>query len=171
MNIDYQSIIPKNLSQHTRVWIYQSSRKFTSNEVLTINSDLKTFYESWLSHGSKVKAFCTLLYDYFLVFMADETEMTVSGCSIDSTVRFVKSLETTFNVSFFDRTTLAFLVNGEVKLFSLAALNSEFKAGTISTDTLFFDNNVQHLPDFREKWLFPVGSSWLGKRLIVNIQE
>ena len=171
MNIDYQSIIPQNFSQHTRVWIYQSSRRFTPDEAVKITAHLNSFGAGWLSHGTAVKAFCTLLHDYFLVFMADEAEMTVSGCSIDSTVRFVKSLETSFDVTFFDRTTMAFLINGEVTLTPLNSLNSLFNSGTITADTLFFDNTIQYLPEFREKWLIPLASSWLGKRLNVNIQE
>jgi hypothetical protein len=168
---DYQLLVPKILSKNTRVWIYQSNRKFNSNEELAISNSLKSFNENWLSHGSKVQSHCFLLYSFFLVFMADETEMTVSGCSIDSTVRFVKSLESAYNVSFFDRTTLAFLIDSEVKLMPLSLLNSAFKAGKISLDSLFFDNTVQNLPAFLDKWIVPVSDSWLGKRLNVNIPE
>lgn len=171
MNIDYQLFIPIEFSENTRIWIYQSNRKFTSDEVATIQNHLNSFSKNWMSHGAKVNAHGLLLHDFFLVLMADEVDMTVSGCSIDSTVRFVKQLETTFKVSFFDRTTLAFLINGEVRLTPFSQLNSEFKSGNLTDHTLFFDNTVQRLPDFRNKWLIPLSSSWLWKRLNVNIPE
>ncbi len=171
MNIDYQLFIPKDFSENTRIWIYQSNRKFTADEASTIQYHLNSFCKNWMSHGAKVRAHGLLLHDFFLVLMADEVEMTVSGCSIDSTVRFVKELETTFKVSFFDRTALAFLINGEVKLTPFSELNNEFKAGKLAAHTLFFDNTVQRLPDFKDKWLIPLSSSWLVKRLNVNIPE
>jgi hypothetical protein len=57
---------------------------------------------------------CFLFFGYFIIMMADEAESTVSGCSTDSSVRFVKKIEQTYRVSLFDRTNLAFIVKDKI---------------------------------------------------------
>jgi hypothetical protein len=45
--------------------------------------------------------------------MVDERKAGVSGCSTDSSVRFIKSLGEKYKVDFFNRTNLAFVVKGQ----------------------------------------------------------
>jgi hypothetical protein len=165
MKLDYQHIIPENLSKKTRVWIYQSSRLFTLSEALQLEEELKEFSESWLSHGTRVNASCFLFFGYFIILMADEAETTVSGCSTDSSVRFVKKIEQTYSVSLFDRTNLAFIVKDKIELLPLSQVSYAFQNGYINESTLFFDNSIQDISAFMNKWLIPVADSWLGKRL------
>jgi hypothetical protein len=171
MNLDYQQLIPENFSKNTRVWIYQSSRLFTLSEALQLEEDLKQFGENWLSHGASVNASCFLFFGYFIILMADEAEITVSGCSTDSSVRFVKNIEQSYNVSLFDRTNLAFIVKDKIELLPLSQVNYAIQNGYISDSTLFFDNAIQDISAFKNKWIVPVADSWLGKRLNNKIKE
>jgi hypothetical protein len=171
MNLDYQQLIPKNFSKNTRVWIYQSSRLFTLSEALQLEDDLKQFGENWLSHGASVNASCFLFFGYFIILMADEAEITVSGCSTDSSVRFVKNIEQSYNVSLFDRTNLAFIVKDKIELLPLSQVNYAIQNGYINDSTLFFDNAIQDISAFKNKWIVPVADSWLGKRLNNKIKE
>jgi hypothetical protein len=171
MNLDYQQLIPENFSKNTRVWIYQSSRLFTLSEALQLEDDLKQFGENWLSHGASVNASCFLFFGYFIILMADEAEITVSGCSTDSSVRFVKNIEQSYNVSLFDRTNLAFIVKDKIELLPLSQVNYAIQNGYINDSTLFFDNAIQDISAFKNKWIVPVADSWLGKRLNNKIKE
>jgi hypothetical protein len=171
MNLDYQQLIPENFSKNTRVWIYQSSRLFTLSEALQLEEELKHFGENWLSHGASVNASCFLFFGYFIILMADEAEITVSGCSTDSSVRFVKNIEQSYNVSLFDRTNLAFIVKDKIELLPLSQVNYAIQNGYISDSTLFFDNAIQDISAFKNKWIVPVADSWLGKRLNNKIKE
>jgi len=171
MNLDYQQLIPENFSKNTRVWIYQSSRLFTLSEALQLEGELKQFGENWLSHGSSVNASCFLFYGYFIILMADEVEITVSGCSTDSSVRFVKNIEQSYNVSLFDRTNLAFIVKDKIELLPLSQVNYAIQNGYINDSTLFFDNAIQDISAFKNKWIVPIADSWLGKRLNNKIKE
>ena len=171
MNLDYQQLIPENFSKNTRVWIYQSSRLFTLSEALQLEEELKHFGENWLSHGASVNASCFLFYGYFIILMADEAEINVSGCSTDSSVRFVKNIEQSYNVSLFDRTNLAFIVKDKIELLPLSQVNYAIQNGYISDSTLFFDNAIQDISAFKNKWIVPVADSWLGKRLNNKIKE
>ena len=171
MNLDYQQLIPESFSKNTRVWIYQSSRLFTLSEALQLEEELKQFGENWLSHGASVNASCFLFYGYFIILMADEAEITVSGCSTDSSVRFVKNIEQSYNVSLFDRTNLAFIVKDKIELLPLSQVNYAIQNGYINDSTLFFDNAIQDISAFKNKWIVPIADSWLGKRLNNKIKE
>ena len=171
MNLDYQQLIPENFSKNTRVWIYQSSRLFTLSEALQLEEELKHFGENWLSHGASVNASCFLFFGYFIILMADEADITVSGCSTDSSVRFVKNIEQSYNVSLFDRTNLAFIVKDKIELLPLSQVNYAIQNGYINDSTLFFDNAIQDISAFKNKWIVPVADSWLGKRLNNKIKE
>jgi hypothetical protein len=165
MNLDYQHLIPEDFSPNSRVWIYQSNRIFTFQEALNLEPQLEDFSSSWQSHGTPVKATALLFYGQFIILMADETVTGVSGCSTDSSVRFIKSIEAQFGVSLFDRTTLGFIVNEKVELLPMNQLGYAYEQGFIHAETLFFDNSVQTKSALLDKWMVPVSQSWLAKRL------
>ena len=92
MNLEYRHLLPGDFNDDSRVWVYQSSRLFTLSEALDIESLLAQFAAEWRSHGADVKAYANLFFGQFVVLMADETQAGVSGCSTDSSVRFIKSI-------------------------------------------------------------------------------
>jgi hypothetical protein len=96
--------------------------------------------------------------------MADEEKAGVSGCSTDSSVRFIKSIEQVYQVSLFERTTLAFIVNHKIQLLPLSQVSYALEKGFIGPDTLFFDNTIGTKQDFENQWIIPIKSSWLAKR-------
>lgn len=44
----------ENLPGESRIWIYQSNRKFSEEEFSEIESDLKSFIEGWGTHTEQV---------------------------------------------------------------------------------------------------------------------
>ena len=107
MDLHFQKQLPADFHNDSRVWIYQSSRKFVISEALEIEELLQEFVQNWNSHGDPVKGYANLFFGQFLIFMADETATGVSGCSTDSSVRLVKVIETNYNVDLFNRQSLA----------------------------------------------------------------
>jgi len=165
MDLNYQSFIPADFHPDSRVWVYQSSRLFLISEAFEIENILKAFTSQWLSHGTPVKGYANLLFGQFLVFMADETATGVSGCSTDSSVRVVKSIEERFKVSMFDRQQLAFVVKDKIQLIPLAQFSYAMENHFISPDTLYFNNLVSTKQALMEQWLVPVKESWLKTRI------
>src|SRR5437762_640871 len=110
VDTDLKNLIPAEFPHNSRVWIYQSSRAFIEKEEKEINEQLLHFYSGWQAHGAPVKGWAGLLFRQFIVVIADETDVDVSGCSTDSSVRVVKSIERQYDVNFFDRMMLTFLV-------------------------------------------------------------
>src|SRR5690606_12739531 len=105
-----------------RVWIYQADRFLTDNEVADIDLLLQDFVAQWTAHGSALAGKSRVQYNLFLILEVDEAQTGASGCSIDKSVHFIKSLEQRFSVGFFDRMKVAFKDGqGKVQLVDKAA--------------------------------------------------
>jgi hypothetical protein len=165
MNLEYSSLLPKDFSNNSRAWIYQSNRLFSIGEALEIEELLNDFTSSWMSHGIPVKGYGSLFFGQFIILMADEEATGVSGCSTDSSVRLMKDIENRYSVNLFERTLLAFVVKDKVQLIPLSQLSYSLQNGFINPDTLYFNNIVQTKKEMEGDWIIPLWESWLAKRI------
>lgn len=165
MNLNYKELLDESFADHSRVWIYQSSRLFLMGESFEIEDSLKSFTDSWLSHGAPVKAAGYLFFGQFIILMADESATTVGGCSTDSSVRFIKDLESRYSVKFFDRMSLAFIVKEKVQVLPLSQLQYAAENNFIAADTFYFNNLVLTKKELEDNWIIPVRNSWLAKKV------
>ena len=167
MNLEYEQFIPEDFNADSRVWIYQSSRRFFITEALSLEPLLEEFVSDWKSHGTPVKGFANLLFGQFIIIMADETATGVSGCSTDSSVRLIKKIEELYKVNMFDRQTLAFYVKDNIQLLPMSQVKYAMQNEFITADTLYFNNLVATKEDLLTKWIIPVKESWLAKKVVV----
>ena len=165
MNFNYKQYIPANFSDSSRVWIYQGSRSFLPDEITEIKNTLHEFVAGWKSHGAAVKGFAGLFFDQFIVLMADESNITVGGCSTDSSVHLVQSIEQMFKVQLLERQILAFVVNEKIALLPLSELDQAVENNFIHANTLYFDNTVLTKKGLLEKWIISIKDCWLAKRI------
>ena len=165
MDLHFQQHIPIGFDDSSKVWIYQSNRLFTITEALEMNNMLQDFVSNWKSHGADVKGFATLLFSQFIILMADETASGVSGCSTDSSVRLIKSIETKYNVQLFERQHLAFIIKDKIELLPLSQFNNAIENNFINGNTLYFNNTILTKKDLLENWIIPLSESWLVKKV------
>ncbi len=151
--------MPKN----ARVWIYQADRVLSVEEQETINTTGNQFLAQWAAHGSDLKSAMKLLHDRFMIIAVDEGIHAASGCSIDSSVSFVKQLGEDLKINWFDRTKVAFIYDDEVFMESINNLKQIISEGKITQNTLTFNNLVQNVGEFDEKWLLPANETWLKR--------
>lgn len=171
MNLEYKYLLDGNFHPGSRVWIYQSNRVLRINEVLETEDMLNQFTASWKSHGTPVKGAGHLFFGQFIILIADETASGVSGCSTDSSVRLIKTIEERFDVHLFDRTALAFVIKDKVELLPLSQLQYAFDNHFINGDTLYFNNLVQTKAELENEWIIPVKKSWLAERYkMLNVE-
>lgn len=149
----------------SRVWIYQADKPMPEGEIGALNERIVDFAQEWTSHNKQLKATGGLLHDRFLVLVADESQAGASGCSIDTSVRFVKQVGQEYNADFFDRMQFAYLKDDAVKTLHRDDLDEAYKSKEIDDETLFFDNLVSNKSDFLARWVTPLGKSWM-KRFI-----
>lgn len=151
----------EEFSDHSSVWIYQSDRKLSREEIEFCDDEISRFTQNWTSHNNELKAGGRLFNGLFLVLMADESKSIVSGCSIDSSVKFIKKLETDLKVNFFERMNFAYENDmGEAELLSSREFSQAYQKGILNDDTIVFDNLVQNKSDFLSSWKKPLKSSW-----------
>ncbi len=166
---ELMNLLPNDFADSAKVWIYQSSRAFIEKEEKEINEQLFQFYTQWQSHGDQVKGWAKLLFKQFIVVLADETDVMVGGCSTDGSVRVIKSLEKQYDVNFFDRLMLTFLVKNKAEMLPFNQVQYALDKGFIDGSTPLFNNVVTSKKELLEQWIIPLNESWLAGR--VNLSE
>ena len=152
-----------DLPESARVWIYQSNQILSKGQLGLMQKGAEAFCNQWSAHGTPLHSSYKILHDKFLILIVDEGANNASGCSIDSSVRFIKGLEQELNVNFFDRTQLAFLINDHIYTTDLKEIKNEISDGNIGADTLTFNLQAENLGDFNSNWLVPAQNSWMKR--------
>ena len=149
-----------NLPNNSRVWLYQSDRVFTAQEVGFISEKATEFIEQWTRHGDNLKGSFTIKYNQFLVLAVDESFNNVSGCSIDASVRFVKELEKSLQIDLMDKMKVSFKDGDNINIVKLTDFQQFAKDQKITAETIVFNNMVQTKEDVENNWEVPASKSW-----------
>lgn len=62
----------ESLPETARVWIYQSNRSFSAEELLEIETKLRAFVEEWTAHGIGLEASYQIRYNRFIVLALNQ---------------------------------------------------------------------------------------------------
>ncbi len=147
-----------------RVWVYQSNRFLTIEETVSIQGDLENFVSAWTAHGSALSAKASIKDNLFLILEVDESQAGVTGCSIDKSVHFLKSLGEKYSLDFFDRMKVSFIANDNtIRLVNRNEFEKLIKSGDVSADTIVFNNLVQNSDELTNSWKLPFKDSWHSK--------
>jgi enoyl-[acyl-carrier-protein] reductase (NADH) len=152
----------------SRVWIYQSNRKLSQQELTLISDTLKNFCSQWAAHGTDLQTSFDVQYNRFVILSVNEQNASASGCSIDGSVHIIRSLEQQLNIDFFNRTEVAFWNGGEISTYPLQDLKKLFHEGRLTETSLSFNTLVKTLGEWRTHGLVQLANSWL-KRYIPKI--
>ncbi len=144
----------------SRVWIYQSDRSFSSEELELIKNKVEIFINTWQRHGDDLKASYKIVYNQFIVLLVDEDVNNVSGCSIDSSVNLIKELESEFDVDLTNKLNVSFKDGNNINIVKLSDFQIFAKESKITSKTIVFNNLVTTKSDFENKWEIPVENSW-----------
>ena len=150
----------EDLPEDSRVWIYQSNRKFSDVELAEIESELILFVEKWAAHGNELEASYLLKYNRFIILAVNQEIQQVTGCAIDSSVSFIQNLEQKYQVELLDKMNVTFR-NGEyIAHKSLLDFKKMAKEKAVTANTIVFNNLVNNIEEFNENWEVPAGDSW-----------
>jgi hypothetical protein len=148
------------LPDHSRIWIYQSNRRFNSDELELVTNKTKQFLEQWAAHGTGLQAGFEIKYQRFIVIALNQDEQNATGCSIDSSVRFIQDLEKEFDVELLDKMNVAFKQGDFVNFKNLLDFKTMAKSGAIGKKTIVFNNLVTNILEYNENWEVPANDSW-----------
>ena len=152
-----------NISENSRVWIYQSDRTFTNEEEQAIQKILNDFTTEWQAHGHALAALAEIYYHQFIVLSVDEQIAGATGCSIDKSVHLMKELESKFNINLFDRFRMAYKSGEDITNCSREEFEARIKKGIVDGKTLVFNNLISRRKELETSWNIPLADSWHAK--------
>ncbi len=158
MRVDFEK-----LSALSRIWIYQSANPISEGVEVSLKKDLNDFISNWTAHQDPLLAWADIYHNRFLVLVVDEDFNKVSGCSIDSSVLFIKSLEQKYKLDLFDRFTFSYEKDGEVITVPKDRFAELYQSGEINESTLVFDNLIRTKEELQSSWKKPLGECWMRR--------
>lgn len=148
------------LPEESRVWIYQSNRKFSDEEISEIDEALKVFIGNWAAHGSGLEASYQIKYNRFIILAVNQDSQTATGCSIDASVHFIQELEKKYDVDLLDKMNVTFKQGEHITHKPLIEFRKMAKAKSVSANTIVFNNLVNTVGEWQDYWEVPAGESW-----------
>ena len=148
-----------------RLWVYQSNKPLSDAELKAIREEGEQFIAGWSAHGAALRASFEILYGRFVVIAVDEKQALASGCSIDKSVHFIKSLEQKFNLNFFDRMQVAYKKGNEILACPLNEFEKLADQKIVDENTIVFNNMVNSKAAFEKEWEIPLKQSWQSRVL------
>ena len=150
----------ENLPEDSKIWIYQSNRKFSDDEITEIESDLKIFLENWSAHGTTLEASYIIKYNRFIILAVNQEVQQATGCSIDASVAFIQNLEQKYQVILLDKMNVTFKNGDHIAHKSLIDFKRMAKEKAVTVNTIVFNNLVNSIEEFNDNWEVPAGESW-----------
>ncbi len=150
----------ENLPEESRIWIYQSNRKFSDDEVTEIENDLTAFVEEWSAHGTSLEASFILQYNRFIILAVNQEVQQATGCSIDKSVEFIQALEQKYKVDLLDKMNVTYRQGEYITHKSLLDFKRMAKEKAVSSNTIVFNNLVNTIEEWKESWEIPAAESW-----------
>ena len=153
-----------DLSEDSRIWIYQSNKELNNDQVSEISSELNEFLKTWNTHGKPISCSYQVKYNRFIIIAAENT-LEISGCSIDSSVAFIQSLEAKYSIVLLDKMDVAYRNNQTIDIISLKDFKQMVKNKSITPTTIVFNNLVSNVSELNSHWETTVEDSWHGRFL------
>jgi hypothetical protein len=157
MYIPFQDMPPQ-----ARIWVYQASRSLTAPELEQIKQTLSQSCQAWEAHGAPLQASFEIQYNQIIIVAVNEAMNAASGCSIDASTRWFKSLGEALHVDFFSR-DVAVVRDEQVELLALGQLKSAVQAGKLTSNDLIITPLLQTVQQYRDAWTSRAEDSYLKR--------
>lgn len=164
----WQKNIPADFPSDAHVWIYQSDQPLSEELTTTLQEKIDKFLTKWKSHSNWVKGWGSVLFDQFIVFMADDRTDPICGNAVDRSVRFIKKIEREHDLRFLDRMKMAFLVQDRIEIVPFGEVGDKMEQGELLPETLFFNNAIRTKEELLQEWIVPIKESFLWERVVAD---
>lgn len=149
-----------------RLWIYQSDRFLTDEEMRTVEQTLQEFVTQWTAHGNQLAGTFEIRHKLFVLLMVDEEKAMVTGCSIDKSVYLLKKIEQALGISLFDRLQIAYRndLDKPIQVASQDGFRKLLAGGEVDPDAVVvFNNMITSVEELDTKWEVSMKDSWHAK--------
>tara|TARA_X000000950_G_scaffold202632_1_gene243889 strand:+ start:1201 stop:1686 length:486 start_codon:yes stop_codon:yes gene_type:complete len=144
----------------SRIWIFQSDLKIENNKIELIKNNLEKFLIQWSSHGKDLQCSYEIKHNLFIIIAVDSSVNNATGCSVDSLTNFILKIQENNNINFFNRLSVAYNIDNEIKLNSLSDIKEMIKDKKFSPETIVYNNLVKTKKEYLNKWKVPALKSW-----------
>ncbi len=160
-----ENLIFENVNPNAKIWFYVANRDLTESEIAISEQAIANFTVQWTAHNQALKAGGGIMLNRILTLYVDETQANASGCSIDSSVRFIKNLGASLEVDFFYRTGVFYKKLDKWNLIDLNQLKEQIQNGNINSETPVLDLNYTVLGEFQKSGEAALNQTWLKRYL------
>ena len=150
---------------NSHVWVYQSNRLLTNDEVAKIKELAEVFVDQWESHGSPVKGMIEVRDNAFIIVVADDQGNTMCGRAKDSSVRLIKEFEEVLGIPFLDRMNTVWKENNQLVFGHMNVFRSKASKGEVTTNTIVYNNTITTKEDLDNNWEVAAKESWHNQLL------
>jgi hypothetical protein len=153
------------LPDNSRLWIYQSNRDFSDQELDEIRNLTESFLSNWQTHNQELEVSYEIKYNRFLILAVNESFNSPGGCSIDLSLRFINNLSKKINIDLLDRMSVNYRDKEDIKSLKLNELKELLNNKSINEETIIFNNLVKTKIDYMNNWESNLKNSWLSQFL------
>ena len=164
------SMIPfDELPDRARLWVFSADRILTTEEQRLLAESVESGLAEWAAHGSPVRWAHQIRHDQFLMVGVDETHVELTGCSIDSAVRQIRTLEERLKMSFLDNARIFFRDGDTVRFVLRPEFQNLARDGRVDHDTIVYNNVIETVGELRGGlWEVPARKSWHADAFLVR---
>jgi len=155
----------EQLPDQSRVWVYQSNRPLSEIEMEQTSAYLKNEMDAWAAHSAPLNASFEIRFNQVVIVAVNEDVNQASGCSIDASTRWFKSLGELLQVDFFDR-QIAKIQGEQILLISITFIKDFIIGANLLEEDYIIPPQTSDLGQYRNQWLQTVRESWLKKYLV-----
>lgn len=156
----------ENISDSSRIWVFQSSRHLVSSEIEYIKKELLGFCQDWSSHGHVLESSYLLQDERFIILAINESVHDASGCSIDKSVHIIKTIEQALGLNLLDKSLVTFVHDGVTKTVKLSELKAEIAEGFLTEQSIVYNTLVSNKAEFLSSFKLPAAETWLKKYFV-----
>ena len=153
------------LPDTSKIWIYQSDRKFYPQEVDEIKQNIEVFLNTWKNKEEDLKASYQIKYNRFIIIAVEPTDSSLTVEAIDTSVMFIMQLQETYKIELLDKLNVSFKQGEFVQYKELKAFQKLVKSKSISAKTIVFNNLINTKEELESDWEIPITESWHSRFL------
>ncbi|EAZ81435.1 hypothetical protein [Algoriphagus machipongonensis] len=152
----------KDLPASSRVWVYQAERALTDQETILFKNKMRSFCEGWNTHGNMMPTSFELVDNQIIILAVDESRLSTSGCSIDSSVRTLRELEGELGLDLTNQGKVSYKKEDKIKVSPALGIKTKVLTGEISVDTKVINPMIKEKSELDQLWI-PAKSTWVNK--------
>lgn len=143
------------------VRIFAAAQSIDSQKAAVLRADLDAFCAQWRSHEQSVAGAWAMVHDRFIVVAADESRTHLSGCSKDSVVKTMRTLESSLGLKFLGASHIVWRDGATIRTAPRGDFAELAAQGAVGPETIVFDQTVATLGDLRRGlWETAAKNTW-----------